>query len=800
MSKNKHLLVLMILLVLFTAWAAPPASEAAGKLTDLREAAWAEQAITEMHASDIITGYPNGVFKPYNNVTRLEALAMLIRVLGLEEQARALDKAKVDYKMPANLNWGRGYLIMGVQLGMLNKDYLHLLQPDQPASRVEVTVLVYHALKLSPDSSALTFADSDQIPREYRECVAAIVQKNIMQGLPGNVFKPNDNINRAQMAVLVARLVDNKFANPYPERRYTGKLSLLDKTSRVLTVQLESRVSLSKVFTADCEAFLDGARVDPGTLAAGDEVKLVLNKNDQVVFIKAQRVAAAGQKFKGRLDNLFAISGETWLAVTDLSGNKITRPVAANLNTQSLTAGSFVEINVVNNKITQLTVLETTTLKGTVTSISQSALSVRQSGGTQKELSVPGNVEVLLNNVRMSYSAVKKYDLVEVTVSGNEAISIKIILSGLLEGKIVELDTTGTYGITIENDNGNQLDYVVLTDVTVEKNGREIDFDELRKGNRVRLELDSIDRVTFIQVIGVNNLEGEIVELDTTGTYGLIIENDEGDEMDYVVSGSVEVEKDGDEIDFEDLREGDRVRLELDARSRVTFIEVIESGSPEGEIVELYTSGTYGITIKDDNGKEKEYVVVSSVEVEKNGREIDFEDLREGDQVRLELNSRDRVVHIKVLLDAASIKAGKVIELTSESSNPMIRIENSEGRKLQYYISSRATYLRDDENINLTDIVIGCEVEIRLESGKAKRINVTNDENITLEGEVVSVSTSRNRITIEQINGNRFTYNLASNVTLKDRSGKTIDLEDVVAGWDVELVLKNGNIYKLTRL
>lgn len=652
MLRCKKWIVLFIFTIFFTTLALSSVSEAAVKLKDLREAAWAEQSIAEMHAYGIISGYPGGTFKPYNNVSRLEALAMLIRVLGKEEQAKALENTKVDYKMPPDLYWGKGYLIMGVQMGMLNRDYLHLLQPASPASRVEVAVLVYHALKLRPDNSGLTFADVDKIPQEYRECVAAVVKNNIMMGYPGNLFMPNDNINRAQMAVLVSRLVDNKFANLYPELRLPGKLQLLNKASRVLTVQLANGASLSRPFAVDCDIYLDGKRVDANALTAGDEVKLVLNNNGQVVFIRAERLKTMGDNYyKGRVDSLFAVGNETWLTVTDFNGVKRTRPVAANVSFQPVKEGSYVEIVLADNKIIKLNILQTTSFKGTVTSVRQSLLSVRDSGGTLRELSVTGDVAVFFNNSKLTYSAVKKNDRVEVAVYDGRVIYINILLTGHLEGKIVELDTTGTYGITIKND-------------------------------------------------------------------------------------------DGDEIDYE---------------------------------------------------------VISSVKVERNEREIDFYDLKIGDQVRLELNSRDRVMGIKVLAEAFSIKAGKVIELTSDSSKPFIRIEGSDDRKLQYNIASKATYFRDDEDIKLTDIVIGSEVEIRLEDGKAKRINVTNDENITLEGEVTSVSTSRNRVTIEQINGNRFSYDLVSSPILRDRNGTNIYLNDVKVGWEVELVLKNGKVSKLTR-
>jgi hypothetical protein len=163
--RNMRLYPLVLVLTVLIAFSGGVAPKAEGNsFSDITAAEWAHQSISEMTASEVLNGYPGGDFKPYNNVTKLEAVAMLVRVLGLEEQAMALEKAGVDYAMPQGLYWGSGYLIMAVQLGMLDEDYLYLLQPNEPATRTEVAMLVFHALDFSPDSGALEFDDADQIP------------------------------------------------------------------------------------------------------------------------------------------------------------------------------------------------------------------------------------------------------------------------------------------------------------------------------------------------------------------------------------------------------------------------------------------------------------------------------------------------------------------------------------------------------------------------------------------------------------------------------------------------------------
>ncbi|TEB09800.1 Opacity-associated protein A LysM-like domain protein [Pelotomaculum sp. FP] len=643
--------------------------------------------------------------------------------------------------------------------------------------------------------------------------MAALVDNELMQGLPGNVFEPNSVINRAQMAVLLSNLLNKELVNPYPDRYITGKISNIEPSAGLITLQS----GISRIPTAECRYYLDGQKAGAADLKAGDEVKLVLDKSSQVVFVKAERTgktsseSGAAQIYTGQVSNLLSVSGEYWLSITDFNGDSLTRSVTGGIKVDkaggrqevsSLSRGDYVEIRVVNNKITKISTLDTSAVKGTVTSKRSTALTVRKDTGATIKLNVPADIVVTRgeDNV-VSYDALREGYLVNIEAYENEAIRINIISYGNLEGVIRELDTSGTYGITIRNDDGDTRDYIVASDVEVRKEGYKIGFDELRAGERVKLELNSEDRVDYINVLDSDSgLEGWIKELDTSGAYGITIYDDDGDVYDYVVDSEVEVWEDGSEIDFDELRTGERVILELNSQDRVVYINVLDSGSGgiEGVIRDLDTSGDYSITIRDDDDQTRQYAVNSNVEVRRDGSEIDFDELRTGERVMLEKNSRGRVDYIVVIKNTSSNVTGKIADLVT-GNNPVIRIEKSNGRKAQYTITNSTACYSDGESIHIYDLVIGSEVEVREESGKAKSIDVTDDQNITLEGEVTDVNTSSNKIKIKQVSGNEFTYYLKSNASLKDRDGDSINFKDVCEGWEVKLKLQDGKVYSLTK-
>ncbi len=724
------LILVLAVLITFSGGMVPQAE--ASSFSDIAAAEWAHQSISEMTASKVLYGYPEGDFKPYNDVTKLEAVAMLVRVLGLEEQALALEEAGVDYAMPQDLYWGSGYLIKAVQLGMLDEDYLYLLQPNEPATRTEVAMLVFHALGFSPDSGALEFDDADQIPEDYRDGVAAVVRKNLIKGLPGNVFKPNDNINRAQMAVLMSRIVAFEFADPTPGRRAEGMISDINLDSGIITISSAGSI----FYTADCEVFLGGINISPDKLQAGDEVKVIWDENQHIVFIDALRPGEE-LSYSGKVSFLQTINDEYWLGIIRDDGQEFTRLVAEDVTVSN--AGRQLNITTLN---------------------------------------VGDNIEIL--------------------VSDNKIIEIKYIgISGNLEGEIKSLDTIGVFSITIRDDGGNIIDYAVSEYVKVERKGDRIDFDDLDVGDQVKLELNSTGWVEQIEVLGTDQLEGEIRDLDIVGNYGITIRDDDGDNTEYDVSDDVNVRRDGDRIDFEDLDEGDRVRLELDNNDVVEYIAVIDTDLVEGDIMDLDTIGDLGISIRDDDGEITEYEVLSSVDVERDDDSIDFDELALGETVSLELDSRDRVESIEVAAADYNVIEGTVSELVNDAS-PLIRIMRSTGTSVQYYVDSDADFYIGDESITLDDIIIGSEVRVRVaEDNEVDRIEVTNDKDITFEGTVVYVNISYERIRIEQVSGNIFTYYFTGDPELEYENGESINLEDIDEDAEVQIELTDGEVSRL---
>ncbi|MHB1044059.1 MAG: S-layer homology domain-containing protein, partial [Eubacteriales bacterium] len=466
LKKRKGLTCISLLLLVIFIFSWSSALEAATYKD--KAALWPEawQAIGELSAGDVVKGYQDGYFKPDSNVTKLETVALLIRIIGKEDQAKAMEKATVSYKVPANLFWGRGYLIAAAEQGMLVKEHLYQLAPSEPATRAEVAVLVYHALKLSPTGATLNFSDAGEIPEAYRDFVASVVQNKIMVGLPGNVFKPNDHITRAQMTVLLSRLIDNGKANPYPNRWMRGTLAEYSSSAGTITIKLGSYAVIDKTLAGDCQVFSGGNATTIGAVSPGAELKLVLNGDGRVAFIKINTGGQPGSpvssdSYEGLVRSVWISKGDYYISIVDLQGRNITYKVDADASIyqgsdqkdiSTLEKDMYVSVEVTASSVSEVSILDTEKVRGDVISATSSRLKIEKSNGNRVSLDVTDEVVVEKDGNKKSIGDLDDGTRVDVTVYNGKAIKVEIVSggsSGGTTGEIRNIDTSGTLHITV---------------------------------------------------------------------------------------------------------------------------------------------------------------------------------------------------------------------------------------------------------------------------------------------------------------------------------------------------------------
>jgi len=192
------------------------------EFNDIQEAEWAAAYIAKMKSKNVFQGFEDGSFRPNQPITRAEAIATAVRLLGFENEAKAKspdtrlhfkDAELIDKKYP----WAKGYIIVALENGLFDASE-DTVQPDKPASRVWVASLLVKSLGLKEEAlREMTkiphFTDADQIPAGSIGYVNVAVEKGIVSGYPDGTFRPNKNVTRAEMAALLDRTDDGLLEN-----------------------------------------------------------------------------------------------------------------------------------------------------------------------------------------------------------------------------------------------------------------------------------------------------------------------------------------------------------------------------------------------------------------------------------------------------------------------------------------------------------------------------------------------------------------------------------------------------------
>lgn len=166
---------------------------------------WANSAILSAAGKHLVSGYPDGTFKPDADITRAEFTVMLANALKLEGSSSApafADDVQIG-------KWAKQAIANAVEAGIVGGYADGSFRPNARITRAEMAAMVARALKLSADADATTgFADNKDIPNWAKGAIEAVREQGIMNGRGGNKFVPNGTATRAEAVTLLVRILE----------------------------------------------------------------------------------------------------------------------------------------------------------------------------------------------------------------------------------------------------------------------------------------------------------------------------------------------------------------------------------------------------------------------------------------------------------------------------------------------------------------------------------------------------------------------------------------------------------------
>lgn len=664
--KSRVIICLVAIVFLFSCGAGVAAADNGFAEFRDTEGYWAAETIARTAALDLVRGYPGGLFEPRNQVSRAELVVMIVRTLGLENEASKYSNAAAyGYSEPDVGDWAKGPVVLAANKGWIGAD-LAGTNFRAAASRLDVAMIVARALELSTDNAFISFADLERIPASHRPYVAAVVREGIMQGVPGNLFEPTRGVTRAEMTALMTNMLKAGLADPYPGRQFVAELrAVAGNTVTLRTAAGDKTYDLANFYLV----FRSNQKVTLGSLV-GENVNVVLDGNNRVRFL--------GYTVAG-------VSGTPGFDDKDDQDDKD--------DTKAYVVNRYRDL-----------------------------ISVRYDDGKTELLDVHDSTRFFRGDQPTYFSAVERGARVALVKIGSGLAEVRILDEPY---KVFgEVTTVRSSGITIEDADEHRVSLDFADRVRVrDADGNRLDVDDISRGNRVELRLDKdgkVDEVTLDFRQG--DKEGVVTQIRTGHTPRITIEDSKGREYSYYIRDDVEVTKDDKTIRLSDVDEGDKVRLWLDRYDEVIEIEVLEEDRGFGQWGTVTKLDLSKKKIAIQRGtRTVEYDLDRDVRVRRDGKTLYLDEVLIGAEVELAVVG-DRVITIEIIDDENIWVEGRITRIDEDRGR--LTIEQENGAEFRFDFAEGAILRdRDGDRIDIDDLRTGRKVEIDLRDGKIYRLN-----------------------------------------------------------------------------
>lgn len=350
MFRNK-ILILVLMVVLLSM----PISFAVSQFTDVTSDFWGSDYITTVTEKNYIEGYDDGYFYPNREVTKLESLIALYRVMKENELTNISNvSALVDSHKntidsvgipPMLAPYGSQDVYPAVAYALENEiitpsELKYFLEAGElaPVNKLELSVYIGKALNLVKkenlfdDIISLEFKDQFEISNAAIPYVDLLIRNEIVnkKGDSEGRFNPKQTINRAVLSVFISRLEqavnsgENSNTSTNNNDRInelTGEVTYVHASMNL--IEIEDGSGASEVYDiSDAEIYINGSEVSSSELKSGQMVNFEV-KGDSVISLD---VTETYNQLKGTITQIskeFSTATENYrvLAIKDENGN-----------------------------------------------------------------------------------------------------------------------------------------------------------------------------------------------------------------------------------------------------------------------------------------------------------------------------------------------------------------------------------------------------------------------------------------------------------------------------------------------
>ena len=173
---------------------------------DLDSVEWAREPICKLAEMGVLRGKEYRLFYPNDNITREEFVKMLTVAykLNIENKTAKFTDVNAD-------DWFMPYVAAALENGIVNGVSDDMFGTGQNITRQDLAVMAYNAaLKNGVEfntEGVQKFSDDDKISDYAKAAVYALKSQDIVNGIDGKNFAPQDTATRAEAAKILYALI-----------------------------------------------------------------------------------------------------------------------------------------------------------------------------------------------------------------------------------------------------------------------------------------------------------------------------------------------------------------------------------------------------------------------------------------------------------------------------------------------------------------------------------------------------------------------------------------------------------------
>lgn len=216
---RKILIKLLTFMAIFFGTLAVPASAATSEFPDVGPDWWSYDAIMYFKERNVLSGYPDGYYRPAQKVTRAEFATIVTKALGLRD-INAIDFT--TYKDFSEKHWAYYDVMLGSYYGLVHGTPEGMFYPENNITRLEIIMVIMKALSIKEitEEEAIqqlsVYRDAKDVPYWATLTTGKAQQLGLIVLLPGyeDYILPNQYARRDELAVWLYGMLQRAAIQP----------------------------------------------------------------------------------------------------------------------------------------------------------------------------------------------------------------------------------------------------------------------------------------------------------------------------------------------------------------------------------------------------------------------------------------------------------------------------------------------------------------------------------------------------------------------------------------------------------